>query len=154
MDQEAVATEQPAVEATPVRKYEFTGKTKVEGGVTLKRIRALIEVRNIGGTLSGSPEDIAALTPEQIAALPVKTAQAHYDNLADHADDFGDADNLCSSQPLGDTQVLVAFSWRRGEPCIEGASINGEIVEADCFSPAVVRRWVRAIEREFGGEAS
>lgn len=29
-------------------------------------------VRNIDGTLSGSPEDIAALTREQINALPVE----------------------------------------------------------------------------------
>lgn len=29
-------------------------------------------VRNIDGTLSGSPEDIAALTREQVQALPVE----------------------------------------------------------------------------------
>ena len=29
-------------------------------------------VRNIDGTLSGSPEDIAALTPDRVKALPVE----------------------------------------------------------------------------------
>jgi len=87
-------------------------------------------------------------------ARAFKSAQLTYDARADHEDDYGDDDNLCSEQPIGDTRVLVCFSRRRGEPCIEGASINGEVVEADCFSPAVVRRWVRAIEREFGGEAA
>ena len=37
-----------------------------------KRDKQRAPVRNIGGTLSGDPRDIAALTPEQIKALPVE----------------------------------------------------------------------------------
>ena len=46
-------------EIKPTKKYEFTGETKIEFGVTFKRIRALVTIPGVvvAGAIGGWVED-------------------------------------------------------------------------------------------------
>ena len=72
-------------------------------------------MRNIGGTLSGDPRDIAALTPEQIKALPVEgmppTAPSVVDTVLEAVRD-----------------VKVSFETITWHRCVDVAPIVGETV--------------------------
>lgn len=66
------------------------------------------------------------------------------DPRSDSADD-----GLTSLQPLGDARVLVCYSWDSNESLsIDGATINGEMVDAGNFSNCVRSQWEKAIRAE------
>lgn len=87
-------------------------------------------------------------------ARTFKRAQCDYDNLADPWVDADDADECTSLQPLGNAEVLVCFTWSAGEPVIEGAYVNADIVDVNCFAERVVQQWTAAIAKEWERDLS
>ena len=79
-------------------------------------------------------------------------AQARFDNMA--PPELADADESTSSQPLGDTSVLVSFVVEDGAVNVTGAWINAEFVEAAEFSSRRVAAWERDIQRELDSDAA
>lgn len=84
-------------------------------------------------------------------ACPVRAAQAaaaagvhHEQALACPDVD----DGYTSLQPLGMTKVLVCYSLAPGGVQIDGALVNGYMVEADDFSSRQVKDWAQAIDAE------
>ena len=79
-------------------------------------------------------------------------AQARFDNMA--PPEWADADESTSSQPLGDTSVLVSFTVEPDGVNVTGAWINAEFVEASEFSPRRIEAWERYIKREIEDDAA
>jgi hypothetical protein len=81
---------------------------------------------------------------ERLALRSFANAQLSFDNLAEPEVE----ESSTSLQPLGPVQVSVDYFWRDDSADINGIWLDGELIDADAFSPATLAKWQASIERE------
>ena len=90
-------------EIKPTKKYEFTGETKIEFGVTFKRIRALVTIPGVvvAGANGGWVEDERNLSQVSDEAWVFGEAR-----VSDEARVFGEAQVFGEARVFGEAQVF------------------------------------------------